>query len=203
MVRQALMHQEMSSIASDSKKTGFGDLYFLAKYKAYRINTREYTFGIAPTIGLEMNTGDLPFTSGTWDLSLGLYNSLRTGPWGSDFSFSYFWNGFAFDNEAGVNPGDELALDLAFAYQFSVSQKADYTLAPVLELSYRKIWPNRIDELDVSNTGESVLYISPGTKFTAQSIILEALVQIPVWQGQEGSQLERSIGVLGGIRLLF
>lgn len=203
MVRQALMHREVSSIASDGKDTGLGDLFILAKYKAYRINTPNYTFGIAPTIGLEFNSGNDPFTSGTWDLWLGLYTSWRSGPWGSDFNIAYSWNGFASDDEDGANPGDELSLDLAFAHQFSISEKATYALAPVLELSYRRIWPDRKEELDVSHTGESVMYISPGIKFTTSSIILEALVQIPVWQEQEGSQLERSIGVLGGVRFLF
>ena len=203
MVRQALMHREMTSVASDSKDTGLGDLFILEKYKAYRINTPDYTFGIAPTIGLEFNSGKDPFTSGTSDLRLGLYTSWRSGPWGSDFNIIYSWNGFASDTEDNVNPGDEMSLDLAFAHQFSVSEKATRSLSPVLELSYRKRWPDRKEEMDLSNSGESVMYVSPGIKFTTSSIILEALVQIPVWQQQEDSQLERSVGVLGGVRFLF
>ena len=203
MVRQALMHREMSSVSSDRKDTGLGDLFILAKYKAYRINTRDYTFGIAPTLGLEFNTGEDPFTSGTSDLRLGLYSSWRSGPWGSDFNIVYSWNGFASDNEDNVNPGDEMSLDLAFAHQFNVYENATRSLTPVLELSYRKISPDRMEEMDLPNSGESVMYVSPGIKFTASSIILEALVQIPVWQQQEDSQLERSVGVLGGVRFLF
>lgn len=203
MVRQALMYREMSSILPDVKKTGLGDLFILAKYKAYRINTPDYTFGVAPTLGLEFDSGDVPFTSGTWDLNLGLYASYRSGPWGSDLNIAYSRNGFAGNDEYGVNPGDQLSLDLAFAHQFSISEKATSALAPVLELSYRRIWPDRHEEQDISHTGESVMYISPGIKFTTSSIILEALAQIPIWQTQEGTQLERSIGMLGGFRFMF
>ena len=155
MVRQALIHQEMSISGSDDVKTGLGDLFIQAKYKAYRRNTPKYTFGIAPTIGLELKSGHDSFTSGSWDLRMGLYTSWRSGPWGSDFNIAYSWNGFADDDEYGVNPGDQLFLNLAFAHQLSISKKASPTLAPVLELSYRRIWPDQQDGQDLVKRGQN------------------------------------------------
>ena len=203
MVRQTIKNQKMSMAGSSSRNTDFDDLFVLGKYKLYRRNTPDYTFGIASTLGLEFPTGADPFTSETWDLQPGLYTSWRSGPWATDFNISYTWNGFADRGQGGLNPGDELSLDWALAYQFSIGEKSRVSLAPVLELSYKNISPDRLHSDDVSNTGESVLYLSPGIKFTVSSFILEALLQIPVWQDQEGSQLERDMTVIFGARYMF
>ncbi len=203
MLKQATVHQEISMAGSTSKDTGLADLFLLAKYGIYRRNTPEYTFGVATTLGLELPTGADAFTSETWDIKPGLYMSWRKGPWGSDFSTAYAWNGFADESSHGINPGDELSLDWALAHQFSIGEKADVSLSPVIELSYKNISPDRLNGHNVSDTGESVFYLSPGIKFTKSSFILEALAQIPVWQEQEGSQLKRGTGVLVGIRFMF
>ena len=203
MLRQAVMHQEMSMTGTTTKSSGLGDLFFLAKYRAYRLNTSKYTFGISPTIGLEFPTGGTPFASETWDPNTGLYISARTGPWAMDFNIAYTWNGLADRGKNDIDPGDELSLDLAFAHQFSIGEKAHAALAPVLELSYKNVWPDRLRGQNKPDTGESALYLSPGIKFSMSWMILEALVQVPVWQEQEGSQLERDVAILVGARFMF
>ncbi|MHC4690881.1 MAG: hypothetical protein ACYS5F_14820, partial [Planctomycetota bacterium] len=77
------------------------------------------------------------------------------------------------------------------------------SIAPVLEVSYKNISPDERYGHNVSNTGESVLYISPGIKFTKSSFILEGLLQIPVWQDQKGMLLERGAGAIVGVRFMF
>ncbi len=203
MLKQPIVYQEMSMAVSTSEDTGLADLTLLAKYGIYRRNTPEYTFGVATTLGLGLPTGADAFTSETWNVKPGLYISWRRGPWASDFNISYAWNGFADKSSRGINPGDKLSLDLALAHQFSIGEKADVSLAPVLELSYKNISSDRLQGYNVSNTGESVLYLSPGIKFTKSSFILEALAQIPVRQEQEGFQLKRSISIIVGTRFMF
>jgi len=203
MLKQAAVHQEMSMAGSTGKDTGIADLSLLTKYRIYRRNTPEYTFGVATVLGLELPTGGDTFTSETWDVKPGLYLSGRRGPWASDFNTTYAWNGFADESSRGINPGDELSLDWALAHQFSIGGKADISLTPVFELSYKNISPDRLEDHNVSDTGESVLYLSPGIKFTRSSFILEALAQFPVWQEREGSQLKRDTGVLFGTRFMF
>ncbi len=203
MVRQPVKHRKMSMGGSVSRETGFDDLFVLGKYKLYRRNTREYTFGIASTLGLEFPTGDDDFGSETWDLKPGLFTSWRSGPWASDFSIAYKWNGFADRGKNGLNPGNELSVDLALAHQFSIGGKADTSLAPVLEFNYEHLLTDRLNGHDVSNTGESLFFISPGLKFTKSSFILEVLLQFPVWQDQEGSQLEQGTRLIVGTRWMF
>jgi hypothetical protein len=203
IIKQPAVHQERSMAGTTDRDTGFADLSILAKYKVYRHNTRVYTFGAAATLGLELPTGADAFTSETWDLKPGLYLSWRRGRWASDFNIDYAWNGFSDDGVGDVDPGDELSMDWALAHQFSIGREADITLAPVLEISYKNITRDRLDNRTVKNTGETILYFSPGLKFTKSSLILEALAQIPVWQDQEGSQLERSTTILAGMRFMF
>ncbi len=203
MVRQRVKHRKMSMSGSVSRDTGLGDLFVLGKYKLYRRNTREYTFGIASTLGLELPTGDDDFGSETWDLQPGLFASWRSGPWASDFSIAYKWNGFADKGKHGLNPGNELSVDLALAHQFSIGGKADTSLAPVLEFNYEHILPDRLRGQNVSNTGESLFFVSPGLKFTKSSFILEVLLQLPVWQDQEGSQLKQGKRLIVGTRWMF
>ncbi len=72
MVRQSVISREMSMTGNSEKNSGLGDLFILAKYRAYRLNTPDYTFGIAPTLGLEIPSGIKTFSSETWDLNAGL-----------------------------------------------------------------------------------------------------------------------------------
>jgi hypothetical protein len=203
MLKLPAVHREMMMAGSTNRDTGLADLFLLATYGIYRRNTREYTFGVATTLGLELPTGADAFTSDTWDVKPGLYLSLRRGPWGSDFNIDYAWNGFADESSSGIDPGDELSVDWAFAHQFSMGEKANVALAPVLELSYKHISPHQSNGNNLANTGEEVLFLSPGIKYTKSSLILEALIQFPVWQDQEGSQLKRGTGGLVGIRYMF
>lgn len=203
MLRQMIMHREMTMMGSTEKSTGASDLFLLAKYKAYRVNNPNYTFGVAPTLGLDLPTGDSTFGSETWDLLPGLFVSYRSGPWAADATTSYAWNGAADRGKGGVNPGDEFTADLALAFQFSVANRHDMSLAPVVEFSYRHIKEDSISGAPEANTGESVLYVSPGIKWTMSSTIVEGLAQIPVSQNQKGNQLKRDITLILGLRYMF
>ena len=106
MVRQSVISREMSMTGTSEKNSGLGDLFILAKYRAYRLNTPDYTLGIAPTLGLEFPSGDETFSSETWDLNAGLFMSWRQGLWASDSNIVYKWTGFADNGKNGTDPGD-------------------------------------------------------------------------------------------------
>lgn len=63
MLRQKFLHRSMTMMAKTQSDTGIGDLFFLVKYKAYRLNTRSYTLDVATTLGAEVPTGDNTFSS--------------------------------------------------------------------------------------------------------------------------------------------
>ncbi len=118
-------------------------------------------------------------------------------------SIAYWWNGFADRGDNSLNPGNEFHLDWAIARQFKLREDASLTLAPVLEFSYLNIDPDRRHGSNLDNTGENVIYISPGLKLTWESFIIEALLQIPVWQDQKGTMPERGVGIIIGTRFMF
>lgn len=203
LCRQPIMRRDMSMMGASHAENGFGDLFVMGKFKIYRRNTLNYTLGVAATIGIEVPTGSDAFSSKTWDLQPGLYFSWRRGSLGSDVSIAYTWNGFANKGQNGVNPGNELAFDWAISYQFGLGTNSRISMAPVLEVSYRDISSDRLNSRDIENTGESILYISPGFKFTMSSLILEALLQLPAAQNRNGIQIERNATWLFGLRYMF
>ena len=203
IVKQPVLRREITMAGSEIRDTGAGDLALLAKYRLVRNNTRETTFGLAGTLELTVPTGTEEFTSDTWDLRPGIYGSFRRGRWAADFSAAYRLSGVAGERNDGREIGNELALDWAGARQFLVGGSADNTLAPVLELSYRNTARDELLGQPFVNSGEELLYLSPGIKYTRSSLILEALVQFPVWQDQNGAQVERGTGFLLGLRKLF
>ena len=201
MVRQGIMKREMTMPAVQTSSSGLTDFLVLSKWRLLRVNTRSYTLGFAPTLGIEIPTGEQNFTSDTWDLHLGWFASGRLRSWGMDLNLAYVWNGLA-KSGADIDPGDELAVEAALARQFPFGSDADYAVAPVIECSYRNVSSDNVDGSDIANTGESVVELSPGLKVTRSSLILEGLVRVPVWQDQTGLQTERDIGFLVGIRLM-
>ncbi len=188
--------------AGGASMNGFTDLRLLAKYRLLRLNTREFTIGLAPVLSLELPVGQASFGSHTWDGSAGIFLSGRHGPWGVDLNLSYSVNGLGGPDPDGTDPGDQLTVDVAFARQISLDADAAGALAPVLELSYARTWPDKEDGADTPGTGEGTVLLSPGFKLSFSSWFFEALLQIPVWSETSGTSLPRRPGVILGIRLL-
>ena len=203
IVKQPMVHKKMLMNGETTKNTGLGELTFRTKYGIYRRNTPEYNIGIAAIAGLKFPTGAYTFSSKTWDIKSGLYLSLRASHLASDFNIGYSYNGSAKKTDGTIDFGDEFELDWALAYQFVISDDAETVVAPVLEFSYKYIAKDQMDGADLPDSGESVLYLSPGVKLTKSAVKFEILFQIPIWQIQKGSQLQRNTGVIAGIRYLF
>jgi len=198
IVRQVYMQRDMAGINSD----GFGDLLIMSKYRLFRQNTADYVVGIAPTLGLELPTGNDGFTSNSYDLHLGTLLSARLKSLAADLNFKYVVNGMALSGGGDLVPGDEFSIQTAFAYRMGLGSSANLMFTPVLETSFMDIQSAENDGVKLPNSGESILLLSPGLKVTYGSLIFENLVQFPIWQEQNGIQTERDIGFLIGIRIM-
>jgi hypothetical protein len=203
MIRQVYMYREMMMSGTESSNSGFGDLFVLAKYKAFRINQPSYTLGVAPTIGLEMPTGNREFTSNSWDLQMGVFGSGRCGSLAMDINLTYSWLGMTRTDDSDNDPGDEYSFEYAVAYQVGVGEDANLAIAPVLESSYKVTASDKGAGQKIANTGESIFLLSPGVKITQSSFIAEGLIQFPVWQSQNGIQTRRDTGLIVGVRVMF
>ena len=49
-LRQIVEFRSMTMNGNETSESGLTDLYFFAKYKVFRVNTRSYTLGIAPLL---------------------------------------------------------------------------------------------------------------------------------------------------------
>ena len=201
MVRQPFMKMNMTMAGNTTRSSGFGDLMLMAKYRAVRQNRLTYTLGIAPLLGVKLPTGDEEFTSDALDLKTGLYVSGRIVPWAADLNVTYTINGLTGDDGREENKVFELVG--ALAYQFSLTKDGRKALAPVVEFSYEHASSIEINGVEQADSGESVFRIAPGVKLTLSSLIIESLLWIPLWQDQEGNQLEQGVGGLFGIRVML
>jgi hypothetical protein len=201
IVRQPFLYRDMRMPTGSVEDTGLGDLAVITKYRALRVNRPEYIIGMAPTLGLELPTGNDEFGSDTWDVLAGVYMSGRRGPLGADLNLEYKFNGV--EDRNGSRQGDEFTATAAVAYQFSLNDQATISLWPVLEISYGHASANREHGRAMPDSGESFVLLSPGLKCAYQSFMLELLVQFPVNQSQNGGQLERGTGGLVGMRYMF
>jgi hypothetical protein len=200
MIRQMAASRVMSMSGNEKTSSGLTDLAVLGKFGVYRKNTRNMILALAATLALKMPTGAEDITTDTWDWQAGIYGSWRSGRWGNDLNLTYTWNDFTGRASSGITPGDVIGLDAAFSYQFSLGSSGNTSLTPVLELNYRYSTANHSDVQDVGGDG-SILFISPGLKFTYDSFILEALVQNPVNQTYPNSEQNRR-GLIG-FRYMF
>jgi len=203
IARQIAFHRRMDMPLVDAEVTGLGDFMLMTKWRALRVNRRDYILGIAPVLGVEAPTGDDDFGSDTWDALTGAFLTARRGPLGADLNVEYVLN--AIDDRGGgaTRPGDALTANLALSYQFTLDRDATLSLWPVLELTYTDVESDRRNGGGVADSGGHLLTAAPGVKFARQSFMLEALVQLPVSEDLNGNQLDRGIGMLAGLRYLF
>ncbi|NQV42482.1 MAG: hypothetical protein HQ506_09025 [Candidatus Marinimicrobia bacterium] len=50
---------------------------------------------------------------------------------------------------------------------------------------------------------ESVVFLSPGFKYTYSSMILESLIQVPIWEKIPITSLEKDVRWRIGLRIMF
>ena len=203
MVRQMILDRTMRMPMSTTASSGLGDLFINFKYKLYRKNTDSYMLGIAPTLGATLPTGKESFSSNAFDLQAGLYSSFRKDSFGADLNIAFKKMDLFGKKPDDIEMGNELSWSLAFARQFSLDLNAHVTLAPVVEINFVHVFPNKINGQEQTNTGETVYNLSPGLKLTTPNIAFEALLQPVMSQKQNGIQLERKTGIILGIRFLL
>jgi hypothetical protein len=192
-----------------------GDARLFARYTLFRDDAPGRTFRVALFAGIELPTGDskdkdrigrLPATlqigSGSWDPFGGVVATFQTLDYQIDLQASHKLNTRA----NGFEYGDEARLDGSFQYRLwprELEGGVPGFLYGILEgnLSYRP--RNKLAGNKVGSSGGTSLFIAPGLQYVTQRWILEAIVQIPVFQDLNGTALKDSYTVRSGFRLNF
>jgi len=181
---------ENRTMGSDDTDSGFADLRLLTKFRLYRDD-----FGPTDTArfdligGFELPAGRDEFSSDSIDPILGGVFSHIEGR--HAFDADAIWK---FNTGGGERGADLLKYDLAYLYRLSPETYASTrptALFGAVEL-------NGFYETNSDNE----LFVSPGIQYVTTRWIVEATVQLPVWQDLN-HRAERDFIVGIGFRVQF
>jgi hypothetical protein len=185
MTRAMYVHKTNSM--DQASQGGINDIYLLSKFNLYRINTPGYVFGIAPHVASNIPVGTVGISNRTWNPEVGINISYRPRFWAVDFSSSYTFSDMTGRSETDHN--DIFELNTAISVFFPFKNNTSNVLAPVLEFNYTQ--------------SPKILFISPGISFIHSSLVLEGLIQIPVYQKTDNHLMNQKAKLILGIRYMF
>jgi len=194
---------------------GIGDARVFGRYTVFQDDVPGRTFRIAPFAGVETPTGDdddrdnfgrLPPTlqlgSGSWDPFFGVVATYQTLDFQIDAQTAYQVNTEANDLEFG----DAFRFDASLQYRLwprELGAGVPGFLYGVIETNLIHQRKDQINGVSDSNSGGTRLFLSPGLQYVTRRWILEAIVQLPVFQDLNGTALEDDFTVLAGFRVNF
>ena len=205
---------EFSSAPTRSAR-GLGDISLFGRYTAFKRNFRGGNFRIAPFAGVELPTGDddesdsfglLPASvqpgSGSWDPFGGIVTTYQTLDFQIDAQASYKANRLA----NGFEFGDIARLDGSLQYRLwprELKGGAPGFVYGILEANLIHQDKNRNGGVDDPNSNGTRLFLVPGLQYVTKRWIIEAAVQLPVFQDLNGTALENDYIFRAGFRLNF
>lgn len=194
MARGMYVNKNIST--EDENIKGFNDFYLLTKFKLYRKNTASYVFGITPYVASNIPVGDKKISDRVWSPELGLNVSFRPRFWAIDLSLSYV---FSDATEKGGNAiNDIFELNTAFSSVIAFKNKTNIAVSPVLEFNFK----NEFSYKDETVQNPNILFVSPGIAYIYSSLVIEALVQFPVYQKTDNI-MKQNARIITGIKFMF
>jgi hypothetical protein len=152
-------------------------------------------------VGLKFPTGSDGFGTPSFDPIFGVVATWAANRHELDLDALYKLATERHDFEAG----DEFRYDLAYRYRLWPEHfgKRLLQLNGILELNGRWTGRTRMDGSTLSASGGNVLLLSPGAQFITKRFIVEASVQVPIWQDLNGPQLEDDFTAVLSVRIPF
>lgn len=190
-----LRHREFDLSGETDRVEGIGDFTALAKWRFYKNDSNPLdTKRLALIGGLQVRTGDSPFTSDGYNPVIGLAYTQVTGRHG--FNGSLEWTFTTSSNDepiyAGESSADLFRYDAAYLYRLSPSEySVDTHGALYLELEANGYY---------ETNGDNELFLSPGFMYEARTWAAELSIQIPTWQ-EIDHRAEANYTIVAGIRL--
>ena len=195
--------------------TGIGDVRLFGRYTVFQDDAPGRNFRIAPFVGLELPTGDddehdglgrlpqpLQLGSGSWDPFFGVVGTWQTLDYQIDAQASYQVNTEANNFEFG----DVLSFDASLQYRLwprELGPGVPGFLYGVVEANLIHRGKNEIDGRNDPDSGGTSLFLDPGLQYVTRRWVLEAIVQLPVFQDLNGDALKVDYVVRAGFRFNF
>lgn len=194
---------------------GIGDLTIFGRYTLFQRDGVGRTLRLGAIAGIKAPTGNddevdslgrlpIPLQSGTgsWDSFIGIVASSETLQGGFHSQLTYQAKTAANNFEAG----DVSRLDLSWQRRVWPSSLRPNTSAfvyGVLEANIIHSQKSRVTGQVNDNSGGTTVFITPGIQYASKKLILEAAVQIPVYQELNGTALENDYVFRAGFRVNY
>lgn len=189
---------------SEGETGGIGDLTFLVRQEIAKKDWPLKTWRLALLGGIEIPSGDDPFSSHSIDFPLGLVTSFQTHRLEIDADVHYKINTIG----ASTDHGDNLFYNLAYQHRVFPWRLPEAgipnQLNLVLEMNGQ--WTQKdktVGGTVNANSGGNTIFLSPGIQYVMKRVILETSFQYPIFQEPNGSQLKTTFAVNGGARIQF
>ena len=194
---------------------GIADAQLFARYTVFRDDVPGRTFRLAPFLGIETPTGDdddrdglgrlpprLQLGSGSWDPFAGVVATYQTLDYQIDAQAAYKLNTSA----NHVNFGDVARLDASLQYRLWPRELAGGVPGFLYAVMETNLIHERKDEFRGDknpDSGGTKLFVDPGLQYVTRRWLIEAIVQLPVYQNLNGSALKDDYIVRAGFRANF
>jgi len=210
------LNKKLTTAAGVKRQTeGLGDISIFSRYTIYKKNRLGQTMRIAPFFGLQLPTGEdqthdslgiIPNTvqlgSGSLDPFGGIAITRENLGYSLDGQISYKNNRKA----NGFKFGDEVKLDASLQYKLieiiNKNTIPDY-LYGVIESNFIYKAKNKTNGIKDQNSGGMQIYLTPGVQYATKRTVLEAVIQLPIFQNLNGTALKNDYTLRAGIRLNF
>ena len=194
---------------------GLGDASLFGRYTVFKKDWPGRTFRVAPFAGLEMPTGDSNVSdgfgrlppgvqpgSGSWDPFGGVVATYQTLDFQIDAQAGYKLNteahGFEFGDVARFDASLQVRL-----WPAELGGGLPDFLYGTLDANLIHQGKNEIGGATDPNSGGMTLFLAPGLQYVTKRFIIEAIVQVPVFQDLNGTALEKGFIVRTGFRFNF
>lgn len=169
--------------------SGTGDVSLFTKYRFWRHDTLGAQESAAVLLKIKADTGDENSTpalgTGTTDTILGLAYGYEGRKW-------YRWTGLRYrrngENDTGLRRGDKILFDLVGGIRTKLTGYREPDTVWLLELNGEYGKRAKLNGVELSNTGGTEWFVSPGIFWTKRNFAIKAGVQIPIASNLNGSQ---------------
>ncbi len=169
--------------------SGVGDVSLFTKYRFWRNDTLGAQESAAVLVKVKFDSGEdgksPPVSSGSTDAILGLSYGYESRKWYRWASVRYRRNG---ENDDGLRRGDKVLVDLVGGFRPKLTGYMEPDTVWLLELNSEYGRRAEFRGSDLSNTGGTELFLSPGIFWTKRNFAVKAGVQIPIVSKLHGRQ---------------
>ncbi len=175
----------------NANSNGNGDVAVFTKYRFWRKDSLALQESAAVLLKVITDTAASNKTpaldKGSTDTILGLAYGYEGRKWYRFASMRYRFNG---TNNAGVDRGDKILIDFVGGIRPTPTGYLEPDTVWLLELNGEYGKRAELNGVELSNTGGTEWFISPGIFWTKRNFAIKAGVQIPIYHNLNGTQEE-------------